>query len=59
MMEFMMSDFAPLGSFSLLDELGPTETTWQPYAFRPGRVVTQQALPPTAVHEVAPLAERA
>jgi hypothetical protein len=54
----MMSDFAPLGSLSLLDELGPTETTWQPYAFRASRVVPQQPLPPL-VHEVAPLAERA
>jgi hypothetical protein len=58
MKEFMMSDFAPLGSLSLLDELGPTETTWQPYAFRASRVVPQQPLPPS-VHEVAPVAERA
>lgn len=29
-----MSDFAPLGSLSSLDELGPTEPTWHPFAFR-------------------------
>jgi hypothetical protein len=29
-----MSDFAPLGSYSSLDDLGPTETTWHPFAFR-------------------------
>jgi hypothetical protein len=28
-----MSDFAPVGSYSSLDELGPTETTWHPFAY--------------------------
>jgi hypothetical protein len=46
--EFMMSDFAPLGSFSTLDELGPTETTWQPYAFRMARAVPRQPVPQPA-----------
>ncbi|RKP53388.1 hypothetical protein D7S86_16890 [Pararobbsia silviterrae] len=32
--EFIMSDLAQLGSFSSLDDLGPTEPTWHPYAFR-------------------------
>lgn len=40
-----MSDFAPLGSFSTLDELGPTRTTWQPAAFRAVRVAPRQPLP--------------
>jgi hypothetical protein len=56
MKELMMSDFAPLGSLSLLDELGPTETTWQPYVFRVRRVVPQQPSQPAA-HELAPLGE--
>ena len=29
-----MSDLSQLGSFSSLDDLGPTGTTWHPYAFR-------------------------
>jgi hypothetical protein len=53
-----MSDFASLGSLSLLDELGPTETTWQPYAFRASRIVPPQPLPPS-FHEAAPTSELA
>lgn len=53
-----MSDFAPLGSLSLLDELGPTETAWQPHAFRASRVVPQQPVPPAA-REAAPQSEAA
>ena len=46
-----MSDFSSLGSFSQLDELGPTETTWQPYAFRASRNVAESVAPPS-VREV-------
>lgn len=53
-----MSDFAPLGSLSLLDELGPTDTTWQPYAFRTGRSVPRQPSSPPA-REALPVAELA
>jgi hypothetical protein len=56
--EYIMSDFAPLGSLSLLDELGPTETTWQPYAFRTGRSVPRQPSPQPA-REALPVAELA
>ena len=42
-----MSDFSSLGSFSELDDLGPTETTWQPYAFRMSRKVSQPVCAPS------------
>jgi hypothetical protein len=51
MKEFIMSDFSSLGSFSQLDDLGPTETTWQPYAFRASRNVAESVAPPS-VREV-------
>jgi hypothetical protein len=45
--EFIMSDFAPLGSYSSLDELGPTETTWHPFAYRTqARTALRQAQRP-------------
>ena len=47
MKEFIMSDFSSLGSFSELDDLGPTETTWQPYAFRISRKVSQPVSAPS------------
>ncbi|CAB3790279.1 hypothetical protein [Pararobbsia alpina] len=53
-----MSDFAPLGSFSLLDELGPTETTWQPNAFRASSIAPPQPLS-SSVHEAVPRSELA
>ncbi len=56
--EFMMSDFAPLGSFSTLDELGPTETAWQPHAFRMALAVPRQPAPRPTEDEL-PLAELA
>ncbi|MEJ0002800.1 MAG: hypothetical protein WDN30_03195 [Pararobbsia sp.] len=54
----MMSDFAPLGSFSTLDELGPTETAWQPHAFRMALAVPRQPAPRPTEDEL-PLAELA
>lgn len=46
-----MSDFAPLGSLSPLDELGPTENTWHPGAFRasPRKPARQQPQQEAAV----------
>ncbi len=42
-----MSDFSSLGSLSELEDLGPTETTWQPYAFRASRGVSQPVSTPS------------